>query len=145
MIENKAIYKRSPLIFALLLILFLMLETSITTLPLIVGLFVLITVFFKNALVFFLAFFIGFLFDILTLRTVGVSSIFLVAVVFFILLYRNKFEIETSAFIFIASFLSCFFFLLFLGTSFVLIQALIVAVVTWLLFQFFKNPIRIGK
>lgn len=145
MIENKAIYKRSPLIFALLLILFLMLETSITTLPLIVGLFVLIAVFFKNALVFFLAFFIGFLFDILTLRTVGVSSIFLVAVVFFILLYRNKFEIETSAFIFIASFLSCFFFLLFLGAGFVLIQALIGAMVTWLLFQFFKNPIRIGK
>lgn len=129
----------------LLLVLSLILETSITTLPLIVGLIVVITVLLRKSWVFLLAFATGFIFDILSLGTVGTSSIFLVCVVFLILLYRNKFEIETVPFVFIASFLSSFVFLLFLKTGFVFIQALIVGAISLLLFQFLKNPIRIGK
>lgn len=98
-----------------LLVAALALETSLTTIPFVLLVLLIITSMFKDNFVFILAFIFGILLDLMTLRTVASSSIFFEIYVFLILMYQSKFEITTNNFIIVASFLGSACYLLIFG------------------------------
>lgn len=90
---------------ALLLVLLvaIFLEGSITTLPVVLLMLLIITVVIRQSFVFGVAFLSGVLLDLLIMRPVGQTSVVLVLFVLFVRLYERKFEIETVPFVLFAS------------------------------------------
>jgi cell shape-determining protein MreD len=122
-----------PLLF---LVLALILEVSLTTLPLILIALLILTIIYRKTEVFILAFIFGICFDILTFNTVGTTSIVLILYLFLVLLYQKKFEIATNNFVIIASFLGALGFLLVLGyTNSIIFQAISSSIITLLGFN----------
>lgn len=134
--KNILLQDKPTLIFILVLILALFFEISVTTLPLVIGAFILLAIIFRKSWVFVAAFFAGLVFDIMTFRAVGSTSAFLIFLIFMVFLYENKFEIETLSFVFISTFLSSVAFLIFLGYGNLLPQAFLVSLLTSIFFQF---------
>lgn len=127
-----------------LLVLALFFEIFITTIPFIVGIFILLSIVWRKNWIFFAAFLAGIVFDIFTLRAIGSTSVFLIFLVFLIFIYQNKFEIETLPFVFVSSFISSVAFLIILGYSGLIIEPLIVSLVSLGLFKFLSSGSR-GK
>jgi len=124
----------------ILLTLALILESALTTIPLILLVLLALTSLFKNNFVFVGAFIFGFLFDLITLRTVGLTGIFFVVFLFLILLYQSKFEITTNAFIIVASFLGSFCFLLINGiTSNIILEPIVSTILGLAIFTLLKH------
>src|ERR1035437_2356663 len=94
-----------------ILALALILEVSITTIPLLFLVLLCLMVLIKGDWLFILAFVFGLIFDLLAFKTLGVTSAFLTAFLFLVLLYQSKFEITTGYFVTIAAFLGSFLFL----------------------------------
>lgn len=91
------------IIFSLLIS--ILLESTIVTLPLVFLIILFAAVVLKNNDVFVLAFFSGIFLDFLTLGTIGLSSLYFIAVVMLIFLYQKKFEIESLNFVTITALL----------------------------------------
>lgn len=127
------------LLIIILLTLSLILESSITTIPLIVPVLVVSTVILRDYAVFLFAFVFGILLDILSFNTVGISSVFFSFLVFLILIYERKFEINTPSFIIFSTLLSSFLFLIFFQRGNLIIQPLISTVIGIILFAVFKK------
>ena len=128
------------MIGAIILSLFVavLLESSITTIPLtLLVVFIAAVVIRKNE-VFAYAFLAGLFLDLLTFRPIGISSLYFVTFVFVIFLYQRKFEIETLTFVSIFSFLGSWGYLFLEGTRFALAQSLFAAVVAAISFLAFK-------
>ncbi len=144
--EGNFLSERAVLFFLLVLFLALFFEISATTLPLIVGVLILLVVIFRKSWVLVSAFLTGLVFDILTLRTIGTASAFLTVMIFLIFLYENKFETESPLFVFVSTFLFSILFLIFLGFGNVFLQAFIVSSVCtlsfWLLLSARRGKIR---
>lgn len=120
----------------ILLFISLILESSITTIPLIFISLLCLTVVYKDNFPFFLAFVFGVFFDILSFKTLGASSLFFVAFLFLVLIYQRKFEIRTYPFILISSFLgSLFYLLLFSYHNLIILQSLLSAAIGLLVFR----------
>lgn len=113
-------------IFILLIII---LQASIFTLPFLPGIFVMFSVLSQKKWVIFAAFLSGILFDILAFKTIGTTSIFLTILVFLIYIYKNKFEIQNSRFVFIAVSFFSFLFLIIMGFDGALFQAILTGVI----------------
>jgi rod shape-determining protein MreD len=130
----------------ILLLLALILEISITTIPFVFLVLLCLTVVSRENWLFLLAFIFGLLFDLLSFKTLGVSGAFLTACMFLVLLYQSKFEITTGYFVLIASFIGSLLFLLLQGyTQFILVQALVSSIIALLLFksiQKFNKPLE---
>jgi cell shape-determining protein MreD len=123
-----------------LLLLALVLEVSLTTIPFIFLVLLCLTVMLKENWLFVVAFLFGLLFDLLSFKTIGVSSSFLVVFLFLVLLYQSKFEITTGYFVLIASFLGSFLFLLLQGyTNSILVQAIVSSIIALLLFKLIQK------
>jgi cell shape-determining protein MreD len=101
----------------LLLILALILEVSLTTIPLVFLVLLSLAVLQKDVIIFPIAFLLGIFLDLFTFQTLGSSSAILIIFLFLVLLYQRKFEIATNYFIFAASFLGSFIILLILGNA----------------------------
>lgn len=127
------------LLLIFLLIISLIFESSITTIPLTIAVLVVASVVLRDYVVFVLAFIFGILLDILTFKTVGLSSLFFTFLVFLILIYERKFEIYTPYFIAFASFLSSLIFLILFQRGNVIIQSLVCLAVALFLFEMFKK------
>lgn len=127
------------LLLIILLIISLILESSITTIPLILLILLVSTVVSRDDIVFLLAFIFGILLDILTFKAVGVSSVFFTFLVFLILIYEKKFEINTPSFTVFSTLLSSILFLIFFQRGNVIIQSLISTVISLILFATFKK------
>ena len=131
-------------ILALFLLIALFLEVAVTTLPLILIILLCFIALTKDNFIFFLAFIAGILLDGLTFKPLGLSSIYLTAFLFIVLMYQDKFEITTNYFILIFSFLGSFGFLLILGyNSSVILEPLTSALLAVLLFIFLKHFIKL--
>lgn len=129
-----------------LLLISLILESSLTTIPLVFVVLLCLTVVYKENFLFILAFIFGVLLDILSFNTIGVSSTFFVASIFLVLIYQKKFEITTYPFVLIASFLGSFSFLFLLGFSDLRIfQSLISSFLGVSLFHFLRKSIKRTK
>ena len=118
-----------------LLLIALFLEISVSSLPLVLLVLIVLTIIYRSYTVFILAFIFGIMLDILTLKTVGISSLFLISLIFLILVYEKKFEIKTNYFVILASVLGSFFFLLFFGYNNIISQTLVSVIIGVLIFQ----------
>ncbi len=102
-------------ISVILLTLALIIESTITTIPLILLCLLTLTAVFREKFIFVLAFIFGLLLDLAMLKPVGFSSIIFEIYIFLIFMYQSKLEITTSNFIIVASFLGSVAFLLLNG------------------------------
>lgn len=110
--------KYIPFIFVLLL-----LESTVTTMPITLGFLLLVYILKKDHLIFFLAFFSGLLLDTLLIRSLGTTSIFFILFFFTVFLYERKFEVQTPLFIFFALFFGGAAYLWLVGYKSILLQA----------------------
>lgn len=132
------------LISIILLIVALILESTLTTVPLIFLVLLCITVVFRENFVFVLAFIFGLLLDLMLFKVLGISSLFFVVSVFLALLYQRKFEIATNYFILGFSFIGSLGYLFILGyNNSIFLQAIISSLTGLLLFIVFKRILKI--
>lgn len=108
----------------ILILLSVFLQASVTTLPLVLLLFLNAAVIAKKTWVFPAAFLTGAVLDILLLNPLGKTSLFLVVFLFIVLLYDKKFDIQTFPFVFLASFIGSFVYFIAFQISNVFAQAL---------------------
>ena len=118
----------------LLLCISVLLEGTVTTLPLVFVCLLCLTILQRNALIFFFAFVSGIFLDVFALRPLGETSIFLLTVTLLIILYQRKYEINSYPFVIIASFLGSFAFLFIFGYSDAFLQAGLCALIAIVLF-----------
>jgi len=119
-----------------LLTLALILESTITTMPLIFITLLCLTVVLKENWIFFFAFIFGLMLDLVTFKTPGLSSTFFVVFLFLALLYRSKFEIATNYFVLVSSFIGSFIFLLIAGyTNSIILESIISSIIGVVLFK----------
>jgi cell shape-determining protein MreD len=124
----------------ILLSLGLVLEASLTTIPFVFLILLCLMVILRENWLFAVAFVFGLLFDLLSFKTVGGTSAFLVLFLFLVLLYQSKFEITTRYFVLIASFVGSFLFLWLQGyTHWIIIQAVVSSLIAIGMFELLKR------
>lgn len=119
----------------ILLTLFAIFISGITTIPVLLSLLVVCAVVFRKSWVFFLAFGLGFLLDLFLLRPLGQTGLFFSILILALFLYERKFETRTLTFVFFASFLGSIIYLMIFGYNNVLIQSALNAIVGVLFFK----------
>src|SRR3989344_7918039 len=133
--------------FVILILILALLQTSVTTLPLVMLFFLNAAVVAKKTWIFPIAFLTGAVLDVLLLNPLGTTSLFLVIFLFIILLYDKKFDIQTFPFVFLASFIgSLIYFIIISHIPNIFTQAIISAVIStlsfWILVVFNKIDVR---
>ena len=132
------------MIFAITFLLALVIEGVLTTLPLT---FVALLIFFilrRETYIFYIAFIAGIILDLLSVRTIGISSIYFVTVFFAVLLYERKFEIKTIIFVVLSSFLGSLGFLFITSFSnIIILQAIVAAGLAIVMFKTYENRLGI--
>jgi cell shape-determining protein MreD len=127
----------------IIFLLSLVLESSVTSLPLVFLILLCLAVLARKEWIFVLAFIAGIVLDALSFRALGQSSLYFIGYIFLVFLYEKKFEIATKYFIFIASFLGSFGFLIIFSYGNVVLQSLISSIIGVIifsiLFRFHKN------
>jgi hypothetical protein len=119
----------------ILLTLFTIVFSGISTIPFSIGLLALATVLFRKPWTFFLALGLGLFLDLNTISLLGYSSLVLIVFVLLLFLYERKFETRTTAFVFLSTFLGSILYLKVLGFQTIILQALINALIFVLLFK----------
>ena len=122
--------------FVILILILALLQTSVTTLPLVFLLFLNAAVVAKKTWIFPIAFLTGLALDALLLNPLGKTSLFLAIFLFIILLYDKKFDIQTFPFVFLASFIGSFVYFILFQISNAFAQALISAAIATISFWF---------
>lgn len=118
----------------------LLLETTLTTLPLVLITIVIFTVIYRQNFIFILGFVFGILLDLILFKTAGGSSLFFTVFVFLILIYQRKFEINTASFVLISLFFGSFFYLLlFSNHNLIVLQAMVSSLIGLLIFNIIKR------
>lgn len=87
------------IVLLLVLVLALVTEGVITSLPLVLIVLIISASFLKAAQVYWWAFIAGIILDVLLLKPLGLSSAFYLAILFLISLYEKKFEISSPFFV----------------------------------------------
>ena len=123
------------ILFGILLIISLLLEGTVTTLPLVLICLICLLIIKRNEIVLLFAFFAGLFLDIFAVRAVGISSSFFLLTLFLMFLYQRKYEINSFPFLIIASYLGSMFFLLLFGYKIVFVQAGISSLIAVILFS----------
>jgi len=124
--------------FLLVIPLLIWLELTYTTLPLLLIALTILVVLHKNFLVFAIAFLGGLFIDSISVRPLGITSLFLVSWLFLCLLYERKYEINSLPFVFTSSLFGSSIYLLLHSSSYILFQALISAVITSMIYVLIK-------
>ena len=109
---------------------------AVTTTPFSVSLLVVSIIIFKKSWVFFAALAIGLLLDLVNIRPLGYTSLAFTIFVFLIRLYERKFETQTFAFVFIATFLGSLAYLFVFHYPSVFLESFTAALLSVLLFRF---------
>lgn len=121
--------------FFVILIISLLLEATFTTIPLLLVVFNLYTIIYKKEKVFAYAFLFGGLFDILAFKSVGLSPFLLILFLAFVLLYKRKFEIETSVFVVISTFLGSLIYLFFIFSKPLVLESFLASIISVIVFK----------
>ena len=128
---------------SIIFLLSLFLESSVTTLPLVFLALLCLAVLTRKEWVFVIAFIVGVLLDAFSFRALGQSSLYFIIYIFLVFLYERKFEISTKYFIFIASFLGSFGFLIIFSYNNLVLQSLVSSIIAVSVFsilsRFHKN------
>jgi hypothetical protein len=125
---------RMFIFLTILLILSIMLEGTITMLPLTFVCLLCFTIFRRDASVLPLAFFAGLFIDIFRVQQIGETSLFYICYLFLILLYKKKYEIYSIPFVMLSTFFGAFFYLLLFQNPNALILSLVSAGIAVVLF-----------
>ncbi len=127
----------------IIFLLSILLEASVTTLPLVFLTLLCLAVLIRKEWIFALAFLTGIILDTFSFRTIGVSSIYFLAFIFLVFLYQKKFEIATRYFIFASSFLGSLGFSIIFSYQNAVLQSIISSLIGVLIFsilsRFHKN------
>lgn len=126
-------------LMVILLLLFVIIASGITTIPFSIGLLAVSTVLFQNSRVFFWALGFGLFLDLIMVRPLGYTSLILTIFVFLIRLYERKFETQTVAFVFISTFLGSLVYLIIFSYNNILIQSLVNALLFVFMFRLMQN------
>ena len=126
------------ILFLPLLIIALLLEGTVISLPLVLVCLLCLTIWKREGFIFPIAFVAGFFLDILRLQTPGLSSLFFVTFVFLIFLYQRKYEINSYPFVIFGAFFGALGFALVFGKENIFGQALISSVVASILFMILR-------
>jgi cell shape-determining protein MreD len=118
----------------LLLLLLLLLEGTVTTLPLVFVYLLCFSIIKRDTSVFPLAFVAGIVLDLMTVHPVGGSSLFFVIILFLVQLYQRKYEITSYPFVFVSSFIGSWLFLMIFGYHDTVMQAIISSIFALALF-----------
>src|SRR4051812_14231819 len=110
------------LIFSVMLAIALLLEGTITTLPLVLVCLLCLGISRRDVVTFFIAFFVGFFLDVFTLHPIGKTSLFFVIFLFLVSLYQRKYEINSVPFVIVASFIGSLLFLWVFGQKNIFFQ-----------------------
>jgi cell shape-determining protein MreD len=111
-------------------------EGSLTSLPLTLVMLLCVTIIKRDETVFIAAFIAGVLLDVFALRQVGGTSLFFLLFIFLLLLYQRKYEIYSTPFVLVASFIGSALFLFVFGYGNVLGQAVLSTIFAGVLFTF---------
>lgn len=122
------------ILLTLLLIVAVLLEGTLTSIPITLGCLICLAVMRRDTSIFLPAFLAGLFIDMFHVHQIGITSIFYISFLFLILLYKKKYEIYSSPFILMASFFGAFLMQLFFGAEMILIKSLLTAVFSVLLF-----------
>lgn len=114
-------------ILSFILLIAVITEATFTTVPIVFLLLINLLILEKKSWVFTAAFFSGLMLDILTLRFLGSTSLFLVTFLFVISLYERKFETASPYFVLFASFTGTFVYLIIFNIRLALSQAILSA------------------
>jgi hypothetical protein len=117
----------------------ILLESTITTLPLTLLVILFASVWIRKSDVFLIAFVAGVFLDVLAFKNIGWSSLYFVIFVYAIFLYQKKFEIMTLNFITIAGFIGSFGYLYIFGASNIILQSLVCAIISSFSFFVFRK------
>jgi cell shape-determining protein MreD len=129
------------LIFLLLISLFL--ESTITTLPLVLICLLCMGIIKRAAVVLPIAFAAGLLLDSLTLHPPGSSSIFFLVLILLISLYQRKYEINSYPFVIVSSCAGSFLYLFFFGYNEIFVQGILSSFFCVVLFSIVRLQFKI--
>ncbi len=122
----------------LLFLVAVLLEGSVTTMPLVLIFLLSFAIIKQNEAVFILALLSGVLLDLMTLRPVGETSLFYVFFLFGILLYDRKYEIHSLPFVIAASFLGSALYLMVFARQSIFPASLVAACLAVFLFAAYR-------
>lgn len=132
------------LILLIILLICLILEVSLTTIPLLLIVLNTFLVIYKRVEIVAYAFVFGMLIDILSFREIGTTSLFFTIFLFLVLLYQRKFEIKTPSFIVISTFLGSLSYLFIANVKILFLESFFGAIISLLLFLLFRNKLNYG-
>jgi hypothetical protein len=120
------------LILLILLLISILLQGTIATIPLTVVTLLIMGLLIKEK-AFAVAFFAGILIDILTLHSLGSTSLFLLVFVCLVIMYQRKYEINSYPFVIVSSFVGAYLYLVLFGRG-SFMQAAVSSIFACLLF-----------
>lgn len=126
------------------LIISMLLESTIVSLPLVFLIILFAAVVLKNNDVFILAFFSGLFLDFLTLGTIGLSGLYFITVVMLIFLYQKKFEIESLNFVTITALMGSLGYLILTHSVSIFSEVLFSTFLVFLAFIFYKKTNKVA-
>lgn len=126
-------------IIILSLLIAILLESTVTTIPLVLSVILFIAIVKKSPDVFAVAFFAGLLLDLISLGYFGFSSLYLTIIVFIIYSYQKKFEIETFQFLAIFSYIGSLIYLFIKNSDLIILQSGVVTLITLISFFAYKK------
>ncbi|HSX09630.1 MAG TPA: hypothetical protein VLF93_05735 [Candidatus Saccharimonadales bacterium] len=126
----------------ILLIVSVVLEGTVTALPLVLICLICMAIVMRNSFIFLSAFIAGMFLDAFALRPLGGASIFLLLSVFVLLLYQRKYEINSYPFIFISSFVGSLLFLLLFGYTSAFLLAFVSSIIAVLFFMLVRYSLQ---
>lgn len=126
--------------FLILLVISIIIQSTITTIPLVFLTLLNIAVLKRESFVYPLAFTAGIVLDLMLPQTVGISSVYFVIFIFLVLSYQRKFEIQTPIFVFFSSLVGSFGHLtIFSNFDNILLQSVLSAAIGLLIFNIFDK------
>lgn len=93
-------------ILLICLVLAILLEGTLTSLPLVIMLLLIIGTQMRSNDVFFVGFFSGLLLDVLLVRPLGETSVYFLVVLFLLFLYDRKYEVSSPLFVTLVTFIA---------------------------------------
>lgn len=111
--------------FIILLFIGILLEGTVTTLPLVLVILILYSICIKKIEIFLIAFISGMLLDIFLVRAIGLTSIFYICVLLLISLYERKYEVKSPFFVLLITGLVCALYLFIFSRHTVVLQTII--------------------
>ena len=123
--------------------LFLILSSSLTTIPLSIIILVVCAVIFRESWVFFAAFLLGLYLDLILIKPLGYTSLMLTIFVFLIRLYERKFETQTISFVLLSTFLGSLVYLKLFDYNQILLQSSVSSLLTVLLFKTLNSKFKV--